>query len=94
MFSRILDEVWDFFEYLAHKTWEYDNARVAFSYLIPDLCVMHATPLDKSQFGVTSYEHSHTPCVPISCDYYDSFYYDVDTCPLLGRPHRLGSLVV
>ena len=53
---------------------------------------MHAISLDKSQFGGISYCHSHTPCAPISCDSFDSFGHDVDTCPLLSRPHRLDAL--
>ena len=27
LFTKTLDEIWNFFEYLAHDTWEYDNAR-------------------------------------------------------------------
>ena len=51
--------------------------------------MIHATPLDKSQFGGIFYAHSRIPCVHISCDYCDFFNHDVDICPLLGRPHRL-----
>jgi len=42
----------NFFEYLAHNTWEYENAGGIFSHAILDPYVMHATPLDESQFGV------------------------------------------
>ena len=49
--------------------------------------MQNATPLDANQFDGMSYEHSHTPCVPISYDYCASFDHDVDTYPLLGRPH-------
>ena len=55
---------------------------------------MHVTPLDESQFVSISYEYSHTTYVPVSCDYYDSFDYNVDTCPLLGRSKRLEALTV
>jgi len=41
-----------------------------------------------------SYKHSHTLYVPVSRDYYDSFYRNVDTCPLLGRPDRLKALTM
>jgi len=54
---------------------------------------MYVTSLDESQFGDISYEHDDTPCVPISCDYCDSLDHDVDSCPQLGRPHRLDALV-
>ena len=53
---------------------------------------MHATPPDESQFKGISYGHSHAPCESASYDYCDSFDHDVDTCPLLGRPHRLEAL--
>lgn len=55
--------------------------------------MMYATSLHESQIEGISYEHSHTPCALVSCDYCDSFGHDVDTCPLLGGPHRLGALV-
>ena len=72
--------------------WEYDNARETFSHPSPDPYMMHATSLNESRFEDISYERYHTPCAPISCDYYDSFDQDVDICPLLGRPHRLEAL--
>jgi len=25
--TKTPDEIWDFFEYIAHETWEYENAR-------------------------------------------------------------------
>ena len=53
---------------------------------------MHSLPLDEDQFGGISYEYSHTPYDLVLCDYCDSFDHDVDTCPLLGRPHRLETL--
>jgi len=53
---------------------------------------MHVTPLDESQLEGVSYEHFYTPCVPISCDCYNSFDHNADSCPLLGRPHRLEAL--
>ena len=40
-----------------------------------------------------SCEYSHISCALDSCDYCDSFDYDVDIYPLLGRPHRLEALV-
>ena len=43
--------------------------------------VMHPTRLDKGQYGVISYEYSHTPCVLISCDYCYSSYHNVKSCP-------------
>ena len=52
--------------------------------------MMHATPLDGCQFGGLSYELSHAPCAAISYDCYDAF--DIDSCSLLGRPHRLEAL--
>jgi len=54
---------------------------------------MHATTIDESQIRGISYEHSHAPCTPISCDYCDYFDHDVNTSPLLSRPHRLEALV-
>lgn len=92
LFTKTLDEIWNFFEYLAHDTWEYDNARETFCHPILDPYMMHSTPLDESQIEGICYEHSHSPCAHIACDYYGSFDYDVDTCPLLCRPHRLGAL--
>ena len=53
---------------------------------------MHGTSLYESQIGGISYEHSHTLCVPVSCDYCDFIDHDVNTCPLLGRPHRIEEL--
>jgi len=79
---------------MAHDTWEYDNARETFSHPSPDPYMMHYIPLDEGQFVGISYEHSHTPYASISCDYCDFFYHDVNTCPLLGRPHRLEALAV
>jgi len=73
LFTKTIDEIWDFFEYFAHDSWEYENARETFILPISDLHVMHATPLDKSQFEGISYEHSHTPCSPVSYDYCYSF---------------------
>lgn len=32
LFTKTPDEICDFFEYLAHDTWEYDNARETFSH--------------------------------------------------------------
>lgn len=92
MFTSTPDEIWDFFEYFAHETWEYENARETFSHPIPDPYMMCVAPLDESQFGGISYEHSHIPCVSISCDYCDSFDHDIDSCSLLGRPHILVAL--
>jgi len=92
LFTKTSDEIWDFFEYLAHDTWEYDNANETFSHPIPDPYMMHATPVDEIQIGGICYEDSHTPCAPISCYYCDSFDHDVDTYPLLRRPHRLEAL--
>ena len=57
-FTKTPNEIWDFFEYLDHDTWEYDNAREAFSHVIPNPYMMHATPLDESSIGGISYEHS------------------------------------
>ena len=48
MFTTTPDDIWDFFEYLAHKSWEYDNTREAFGDPIPNPYVMHVTPLDES----------------------------------------------
>jgi len=53
----------------------------------------HATPLYESQFGGISYEHTHTPCVPVLSDCCNSFDHDVVSWPLLDRPHRLEALV-
>ena len=83
---------WISLKYLAHNTWEYDNARETLSCPSPDPYTMHATHLDKSMFEGLSYAHSHARCVFISCDYCDSFDHVVDICPLLGRPHRLEAL--
>ena len=47
----------------------------------------------RDRFRVISSEHSHTPCVHISCDYCDSFEHDDSTCPLLSIPHRSEALV-
>jgi len=57
--------------------------------LLPTLTsyMENATPFDRTQFDGRSYEHSHTPCAIISCDYCASFDHDVDTCPQFGRPH-------
>ena len=90
--TRTSDEIWDFFECLAHEIWEYENARETFSHPTSSPYVRHARPLDKSQFRRICYEHFHTPCGHVSCDYCDSFDHDVNTCPLLGRPHRLEAL--
>ena len=78
---------------MAYDTWEYDNAREIFSHPSPNLYMMHATLLFESKIEGISYEHSHTSCVPVSCDYCDSFDHNVDTCPLFGIPHRLEALV-
>ena len=76
LFTKTPDEIWDFFEYLAHNTWVYDNAREIFSCPSPIPYMMHATPLAKSQFEGISYNHSHTPCILIPCDCCDSFNHD------------------
>ena len=78
---------------MGDDTWEYGNTRVIFSHPIYDPCVIHATPLDKSQFRGVSYEHPHTTCALVSCDYCHSFDYHVDSYPLLGRPCRLEALI-
>lgn len=88
LFTKTPDEIWDFFQYLAHDTQEYNNARETFGHPTPDPYMMHATPLVDSQIGGINYEHSHTPCDPVSCDQCDFFDYDDDTCPLRGRPYR------
>ena len=62
---RLADEIWNFFNYLAHETQENENARETFSHPIPYPFMMHAALLDESHFAYISYEHSHTPCVPI-----------------------------
>ena len=43
LFTKTPDEIWDFFEYLAHDTWEYDNARGTFSSPLSTLicCTLH-----------------------------------------------------
>ena len=48
LFTDTLDKIWSFFEYLAHDTWEYENARETFSLLIPDPYMMHVALLDES----------------------------------------------
>jgi len=48
--------------------------------------------LDEGQFRGNSYEHPHAPCVAISCDYYYSFYSNINSCPLLSRLQRLTLL--
>lgn len=40
LFSKSPDEVWDFFEYLAHETWEYEQACA--TYFFPDFHDLHA----------------------------------------------------
>jgi len=92
LFTKTSDKIWDFFEYLAHDTWEYDNTRETFSHPFPDLYMMYTAQLDENQFEGISYAHYHTPCAYISCDYCDSFDHDVDTCPLLSRPYKLEAL--
>ena len=47
LFTKILDEICDFFEYLAHDSWEYDNAREAFSHSVLDLYVMRVISLNE-----------------------------------------------
>ena len=91
LFTKTPDEIWNFFEYFTYM-WEYDNARETFTHPSPDLYTEHFTPLDESQFGGISYDHSHTSCAPVSYDWRYSFHHDVDICPLLGRPHRLEAL--
>jgi len=77
---------------LAHDTWEYDNARGTFSPSIPDPYMMHCPPSNESQIRGISYEHSHAPCAPVSCDYCYSFDYDIDTYLSLSRQDRLEAL--
>ena len=84
LFTKTLGKISDFFEYLAHDTWEYDNAREIYSFPSPDPYMMHATPLFESQIEGISYGHSHAPCASVSYDYCDSFDHDVDICPFLG----------
>jgi len=92
LFTKTPDEIWDFFEYLAQDSWECENARETFSHPSLDSYMMYVTSLDESQIEDVSYKHSHTLCAPISCDCCDFFNHDVDTCPLLGRPDKLGAL--
>ena len=47
-FTKAADEMLDFFEYLAHDTQEYDNARESLSRSIPNHYVMHTTRLHES----------------------------------------------
>ena len=92
LFTKTPNEIWNFFEYLAHNTWEYENARETFSCPSPDPYIMHAKPLFESQIESISYEHSHAPCAPVSCDYCYSFDYDIDTYLSLSRQDRLEAL--
>jgi len=92
LFTKTPVKIWDFFECMAHEMWEDDNTRETFSHPIPDPYMIHVMPLDESQFGGISYDHSHTSCAPVSYDWRYSFHHDVDICPLLGRPHRLEAL--
>ena len=43
LFTRTLNEVWDFIKYFAYYTCEYDNAGGIFRQPIPDPYVIHAT---------------------------------------------------
>ena len=72
---------------------EYDNASETFSHSIRNPYAIHVAPLDKSLFRGIFYEHSHTPCAATSCDYCNFSNNEVDSCLLLGRPHRLQALV-
>lgn len=47
---KTLNEIWDFFEYLAQNTWENDHDRETFSHPSPNSYMKHVTPLDGSQF--------------------------------------------
>jgi len=51
LFTNTPNEIWDFLEYLAHDTWEYNNAKETFSHTILDPYMMHSISLDESQFG-------------------------------------------
>lgn len=73
LFTKTLDDILDFFEYLAHDNWKYDHAREIFNHPSANPYMMHATSLDKGQIGGISYEHYHTPCAPLSYDYCYSF---------------------
>jgi len=92
LFTKTRHKIWDFFEYLAHNTSEYDNARETYSFPSSNPYMMQATPLFESQSDGIAYEHSHAPCALMSCDYCDAFDHDIDKCPLLGRPHILDAL--
>jgi len=63
-----------------------------FSHPILNRYVMYVTASDENQFAGISYEHSYTSRVLISYDYCGLFEHDLDSCPLLDRPHRLEAL--
>lgn len=79
-FAKSPKETWDFFEYLAHDTWEYENAKGTFSHHILDFYEIHLKPLDESKFRNTL-KPFYTPCAHVSCDYCYSSKQDVDSSP-------------
>lgn len=51
LFTKTPDEIWDFIDYLAQETWEYENAKDAFIHHIFDPFMMRTAPLDENQFA-------------------------------------------
>ena len=56
--------------------------------------VVHATALDKDQFGDISYEQPHTACVPISCDFCYCSDHNANSCPhITSIDFKIGQIM-
>jgi len=80
LLSKTQNEVWDFFEKLAWKTYAFEQANEAFRYLSHGEYDFHANSYPSDHL-VNSYDPSYCCMPPVLCDYCESPNDDTYTCP-------------
>ena len=78
--SETPDEVWDFFEYLAWETWEFEQDKEALVHSSSDPYAFHFQLYHQHQFRDLCFQEAFVP--PVLCDYCQSSSHEMRSCPL------------
>lgn len=81
-FFKSPEEVWGFFEYFAHETWEFENARWTLGYSTPGPYAYDVQPYATDQLVDPYFQPPHIPqYAPVMCTYCQSYNHNTNSCP-------------
>ena len=80
LLSKTQEEVWDFFEYLAWDTYEFEQAKMNLKYPTHAESAFYANPYSQGHF-IDSHDSSYAAVPPVWCDYCKSSTHDACSCP-------------